>query len=81
MTALADRLRAALDHVHEPELLPGDRPGMTIDDPRMPAAVLVGAVPASESHSYSFVALQRVPRRVSSGAKQDVSLLLLDEGR
>lgn len=48
MTALADRLRAALDHVHEPELLPGDRPGMTIDDPRMPAAVLVAVVDRPE---------------------------------
>jgi len=44
MSALADRLRAALDHVHEPELLPGDRPGVVIEGPHTPAAVLVAVV-------------------------------------
>ena len=37
---LAERLRAALNHPHEPELLPGDRPGLAIRG-RSPAAVLV----------------------------------------
>ena len=41
---LAEQLRAALDHVHEPVLLPGDRPGVTIAEPHMPAAVLVAVV-------------------------------------
>ncbi|HEX7695082.1 MAG TPA: CoA pyrophosphatase [Sphingomonas sp.] len=44
MSELSRRLRAALDHVHAPELLPGDRPGITIDGPRTPAAVLVAVV-------------------------------------
>lgn len=48
MTALADRLRTALDHVHEPDLLPGDRPGVPVDDPHTPAAVLVAVVDRPE---------------------------------
>jgi 8-oxo-dGTP pyrophosphatase MutT (NUDIX family) len=56
MTTLADRLRAALDHVHEPDLLPGDRPGVPIDDPRMPAAVLVGIV---DRHQPGLILTQR----------------------
>ena len=44
MSALADRLRVALEHVHAPELLPGDRPGIAIEGPRTPAAVLVAVV-------------------------------------
>jgi len=48
MSALADRLRAALDHDHEPELLPGDRPGVVIEGPRTPAAVLVAVVDRPE---------------------------------
>jgi 8-oxo-dGTP pyrophosphatase MutT (NUDIX family) len=56
MTTLADRLRAALDHVHEPDLLPGDRPGVPIDDPRMPAAVLVAIV---DRHQPGLILTQR----------------------
>lgn len=48
MSTLADRLRAALDHVHDPELLPGDRPGVVIEGPRTPAAVLVAVVDRPE---------------------------------
>jgi len=48
MTDLAERLRVALDHVHQPELLPGDRPGIVIDGPHTPAAVLVAVVDRTE---------------------------------
>ena len=44
MIELADRLSAALDHIHDPELLPGDRPGIVIEGPHTPAAVLVAVV-------------------------------------
>lgn len=48
MISLAERLRVALDHVHQPELLPGDRPGIVIDGPHTPAAVLVAVVDRTE---------------------------------
>ena len=48
MMTLAERLRVALDHVHQPELLPGDRPGIVIDGPYTPAAVLVAVVDRAE---------------------------------
>ena len=48
MSVLADRLRAALDHVHDPDLLPGDRPGVVIEGPHTPAAVLVAVVDRPE---------------------------------
>jgi len=48
MMTLAERLRVALDHVHQPELLPGDRPGIVIDRPYTPAAVLVAVVDRAE---------------------------------
>ncbi len=41
---LAEQLRVALDHVHDPVLLPGDRPGVTIEGPHTPAAVLIAVV-------------------------------------
>lgn len=56
MTTLADRLRAALEHAHEPDLLPGDRPGGPIDDPRTPAAVLVAIV---DRHQPGLILTQR----------------------
>ncbi|MBW8842207.1 MAG: CoA pyrophosphatase [Sphingomonadales bacterium] len=45
---LAERLRVALDHVHQPELLPGDHPGARIGSARMPAAVLVAVTDRPE---------------------------------
>ena len=45
---LAERLRAALDHVHEPDLLPGDHPGVASDGVRTPAAVLVAVTDRPE---------------------------------
>jgi len=48
MMTLAERLRVALDHVHEPELLSGDHAGIVIDGVRTPAAVLVAVTDRPE---------------------------------
>jgi len=45
---LAERLRAALSHPHDPELLAGDRPGGPAIDARTPAAVLVAVTDRPE---------------------------------
>ncbi len=45
---LAERLKAALDHDHAPDLLPGDRPGIVIPEPCTPAAVLVAVTDRPE---------------------------------
>lgn len=45
---LAERLKAALDHDHAPQLLAGDRPGIVIPEPRTAAAVLVAVTDRAE---------------------------------